>query len=323
MAFLNFILSWGGAFPSSLVESWYARGAFPVVSSIAARFADAFAFSWLDVALILGVIGLLLSLRARRYLLLANLVAVVYLLFFWTWGLNYHRQALASKLPHDSTLGSPEAIQDFARRAALEINLVYAERQSQVHNEDLIVAEVHARVGRVMAVVDGLEWRAPSRIKTSWIANAWFHAAGIDGVFNPFGQEPIISNTLLDVERPFVIAHELAHVRGYPDEGDANLIALFATVMSSDRMLQYSGWLNLWLYLRTRELDSLLDPGPRQDLQRIFERAKSEQIPWISHIQTVMLDLYLRSNSVEEGVRSYSRVVTLAAETEPYWNQFR
>jgi hypothetical protein len=112
-------------------------------------------------------------------------------------------------------------------------------------------------------------------------------------------------------------------VRGYPDEGDANLIAAFATIMSNSPAFQYSGWLSLWLYLRTRDLDMLLDAGPRADLQRIFERARSEQVQWINHFQTLMLDWFLKSNHVEQGVRSYSRIVLLAAGTEPYWDRYR
>jgi hypothetical protein len=77
------------------------------------------------------------------------------------------------------------------------------------------------------------------------------------------------------------------------------------------------------LYLRTRELDQLLDPGPRRDVQRIFERAQAEQIRWINDFQRALLDLFLKANRVEEGIRSYSRVVQLAAGTEPFWDRFR
>ena len=161
------------------------------------------------------------------------------------------------------------------------------------------------------------------RIKTSWFADPWFRMAGIDGVFNPFGYEPIVSGSLLDIERPFVIAHELAHARGYPAEDDANLIAFFATALSKDPKLQYSGWLSLWLYLRTRQLDQLLNAGPRSDIARIVERIRSGEIRWISNFQTAVLDWYLKTNNVPEGIRSYSRVVLLAAGTEPYWNRFQ
>ena len=179
------------------------------------------------------------------------------------------------------------------------------------------------RVEHVVRIIDGEDWDAAHRIKVSRISNVWFRAAGVDGMFNPAGHEPVISATVLDIERPFVMSHELAHVRGYPDEGDANVIAAFATLMSSKPDFQYSGWLSLWLYLRNRDLDKLLEPGPRSDLQRIFDRARAEQIPWIDNLQRAVLDWFLKANSVEEGVRSYSRVVLLTAGTEPNWDRFR
>jgi hypothetical protein len=93
--------------------------------------------------------------------------------------------------------------------------------------------------------------------------------------------------------------------------------------MSSDPAFQYSGWLNLWLYLRTRELEKLLDAGPRNDLQRMSDRARAEQVRWINDFQSILLDWFLKANNVSQGVRSYSRVVLVAAGTEPTWDRFR
>jgi hypothetical protein len=293
------------------------------VSHVAGRFADLIPFSWLDVTIPAGVVLLVLFLRKRKWSWLLNVVAGLYLIFFWTWGLNYHRQALDSKLQVDSDRTKPQAMAEFARHAAGEMNRLYIEKQKYAYDETRTREEAVRRVRRVIAIIDGSDWESARRVKNSWIGNPWLHAAGVDGVFNPLAHEPVISNTLLDIERPFVIAHELAHVRGYPEEGDANVIATFATLMSDDPAFQYSGWLNLWLYLRTVELEKLLDPGPRHDIQRIFERARLEQIRWINDLQQALLDWFLKANSVEEGVRSYSRVVLTAAGTEPFWERFR
>jgi hypothetical protein len=320
---LTFAASWLGVFPSGFVERWYARRIFPIISGAAEKFADAAAFSWLDVAVPVAVILTAWLIHQRRWKLLLNIVAATYLVFFWTWGLNYHRQPLASKLPMDVDRTKPDVIGNFTMRAAAELNRLYPDKQRRSYNEDETQEEARERVRRVVKVIDGTEWDAPHRIKISRIGDSWFHAAGVDGVFNPVGQEPVVSNTLLDIERPFVDSHELAHVHGYPDEGDANVIAALATIMSNNPAFQYSGWLSLWLYLRSRDLDKLLDPGPRQDLQRIFDRARSEEIEWISQLQRGMLDWFLKANHVEQGVRSYSRIVLLAAGTEPYWDRFR
>jgi hypothetical protein len=296
---------------------------FPLLSHFAGRFADLVAFAWLDPIIVVAGIALIVLIRKRRWIWLINAVAVVYLIFFWLWGLNYHRQQLRSKLQVDDARTNAQAIDQFARHAAAEMNRLYQTKQQEPYNEARIPAEAAERVRRVVAVIDGSNWEAAHRIKISLIANPWMHAAGVDGVFNPLAHEPVISNTLLDIEKPFIISHELAHVRGYPDEGDANVIAVLATLMSDDKSFQYSGWLSLWLYVRTRELDKLLDTGPRRDLQRIFERAHLEQIAWINDFQRSLLDWFLKANNVEQGVRSYSRVVIIASGTQPYWEHFR
>jgi hypothetical protein len=323
LALLTFISSWASVYPSGVVEGLYARTIFPEVSRLAGRFADSVPFSWLDASILGGFLLLVLLLAKRKWAWLVNVVAGLYLIFFWTWGLNYHRQPLNSKLELDSARMQPPAMTEFARRAALELNRLHDEKQKYVYDEMLTHAEAARRVRRVIAIIDGSDWESASRIKISWISSPWLRAAGVDGVFNPLAHEPIISSTMLDVERPFVIAHELAHVRGYPDEGDANVIATFATLMSEDPAFQYSGWLNLWLYLRSRETEKLLDTGPRRDIQRLFERARAEQVRWINDFQQALLDWFLKANSVDEGVRSYSRVVLLVSGSEPFWERFR
>jgi hypothetical protein len=323
VSLLTFISSWAALYPAGATERWYARGLYPKLSHLAGRFADSVPFAWLDLAIIAAVVGLVLIFRKRKWLWLVNVLAGLYLLFFWTWGLNYHRRLLATKLELDPARMETAAMAEFAKRAALEVNRLYDEKQGRPYDETATRAEAVRRVRKVIAIIDGSDWQSAERIKVSWIGGVWLRAAGIDGVFNPIAHEPIINNTLLDVDRPFVMAHELAHVRGYPEEGDANVIATFATLMSDDPAFRYSGWLNLWLYLQTRELVKLLNAGPRNDIDRMIQRARAEQIRWISDFQVILLDLFLKANNVEGGVRSYSRVALTAAGTEPIWERFR
>jgi hypothetical protein len=323
LTLLTFIFSWLGAYPSRLVERWYARNFFPQISQIAGRFADLVPFAWLDFTIPALLVLLVLLVKKRNWALLMNVAAAGYLIFFWSWGLNYHRPPLASKLPTVNRRTDAESMEEFTRRVASEMNRLFVRKQERHDDGDEIRQEAVHRVRRVVSIIDGSDWQAAHRVKISYIGTPWMRAAGVDGVFNPLAHEPIINDTVLDIERPFVISHELAHVRGYPDEGDANVIAVLATIMSDDPTFQYSGWLNLWLYLRTRDLDKLLDPGPRKDIQRVFDRARAEEVRWINDFQRVLLDLFLKANNVEQGVRSYSRVVIVAAETEPFWEHFR
>jgi hypothetical protein len=293
------------------------------VSSITARFADAVGFAWLDVMVPIGLVALILATRRRKYAMLGNGLAVFYLFFFWSWGLNYHRQPLQSKTPLDSSRMDAAGIESFARDVAQNLNRLHPAKQGRTYEEARIREEAASRVRHVTAVIDGAGWRGASRIKNSLIAGPWFRAASVDGVFNLFGHEPVVSGALLDFEQPFAMSHELAHVYGYAGEGDANLVAVFACLMSDDLDMQYSGWMNLWFYVRDTERDKLLDAGPRQDIDRMIDRLRSGRIQWLSAFQNALLDFYLKSNSVQEGVRSYEEVVTLAAGTQPYWDLYR
>src|SRR5438093_7112611 len=274
---LTFVASWAGLFPSVFVERWYARCLFPLISRFAEVIADAVSFSWLDIVVPAGIVSVAWLVRRRRWKLLLNLAAAFYLVLFWSWALNYHREPLSAKLQIDPSSSEAVAIDAFAVRSAGELNRLYKEKERLPYDDAATREEAQSRVRRVISIIDGQDWDAAHRVKVSWVASGWFHAAGIDGMFNPVGHEPVVSDTLLDVERPFVIAHELAHVRGYPDEGDAIVIAASATLMSNHLAFRYSGWLSLWLYLRSPDRDRVLDSGPRDDLQRIFSRMRRER----------------------------------------------
>ena len=146
------------------------------------------------------------------------------------------------------------------------------------------------------------------------------HASATSAASKPCSPKSAVSAT---IPAPEPARRKNSRRVPYPAEGDANLIAFLATALSNDPVLQYSGWLNLWLYVRSPELDTLLLPGPRGDLQRVFDRIRGERVRWIGNFQTAILDWYLKANSVPEGVRSYSQVVLLAAGTEPFWDRFR
>jgi hypothetical protein len=117
------------------------------------------------------------------------------------------------------------------------------------------------------------------------------------------------------------MAHELAHVHGIADEGDANFIAFLATVESNDAGFQYSGAFEMWLHLHGSA--NLLDPGPRRDLQTYYDRIRAQEVPGATRLQSAILDSHLRANGVHEGLASYSRFVTLAIATRSRWRDFQ
>ena len=119
---------------------------------------------------------------------------------------------------------------------------------------------------------------------------------------------------LLDVERPFVIAHEWAHLAGYADESEANFVA-WLTCRRGDERARYSAALALIGYAGPRAaLKDALDPGPRIDIFAIgYRYARTNQTLRFAARQGY--DKYLKANRVERGVESYDAVVQLILGT--------
>src|SRR4051812_9672272 len=90
--------SWARIFPSSVVERIYSRRLFPTISHIAGWFADSIPFSWMDVWILLAVFTVVFSWRRENWRLSLGLVSAAYLIFFWGWGLNYHRSPIEIRL---------------------------------------------------------------------------------------------------------------------------------------------------------------------------------------------------------------------------------
>lgn len=316
----SIVASWFGWFPASAVEKWFSRGIFPIVSSLMGLASDLSPLSLLDLLIpgSLFVVGYLLYRRRFAYVL--GLFSGAYLIFFWTWGLGYHREPLVSKLDYGSDRVTEESVQALTFETAESLNRLHAEIRDSAMDEDLLMSEASGRVADVVGELDGIRWRAGSRVKNSWVLGRFFRASGVDGMFNPFGHEALVVAGLLPFERPMIVAHEMAHVRGYPVEGDANFVALMATLHSSDPGFAYSGWLSLWMYLPGA--GELLDDGPRRDLEAIRERIRGSRIEWISRAQSRTLDTFLKANRVAEGIRSYGRIVSLAAGTRDSWDRF-
>lgn len=325
LAIATALTSWAMLFPPSLVENAYSRRVFPSISHIAGWFADSIPFSWTDVWILLGVFTVVFSLRRKNWRLPLGLASAVYLIFFWGWGLNYHRSPIETRM---GLKGVPEpSKQEFSQFLAattLAVNRLWkevAERQTGRQNSASMEHEASSRVRQVVAQIDGTDWEAATHIKHSYPADLWFHAAGIDGVFNPIGHEPILVSGIPSFRLPFVMTHELAHVHGIAGEGDANFVAFLASLGSDDPRFQYSAAFEMWLNLGGSAND--LEAGPRRDLQSYLDFIRTREIPQVRRIQSVILDSHLKANGIHEGVQSYSKFVALAIATRERWGNFQ
>jgi len=319
------LITWAVPIPPRWVECLYSRRVFPTISHIGGTIADSIPFAWLDVWFVAGALVLVYSLVRRNWQLPLGIASVLYLIFFWGWGLNYHRLPIETRLGMES-IPRPTAdeFSEFSAATTMAVNRhwpVANREDSGRGSPEAIAGEASRRVRQVILEIDGLNWQAATRVKHSYLADVWFHAAGIDGIFNPLPHEPLLAGGIPVVELPFLTAHELAHAYGIADEGDANFIAFLATIGSDDPLFQYSGAFETWIRLGGSA--DMLDPGPRRDLKVVFDRIQSQEIPLIRNFQTTLLDSHLKANGVQSGVKSYSRYIALAIATRSSWGNFQ
>jgi hypothetical protein len=249
----------------------------------------------------------------RRAVRTASIVAI---LFFLMWGLNYRRTSLEVSLH----LAAPSPSADDLQAVILDTNdLAGRLRPSFALGEagyDDVVRRLPVPFDAALRQLNRPLLSVPGRPKYSVVLTAYFTAAGIDGMIDPLALESIVHPDLLPVERPFVLAHEWAHLAGAADEAEASAIGWLAC-MKGDPSLAYSGS----LYLigeaasalprdRWRAIAGRLDPAVRHDLDAIAHRVERRQ-PAVQRTAARVYDTYLKANRVGDGVASYSRALTL------------
>ncbi|MEO6391055.1 MAG: DUF3810 family protein, partial [Pyrinomonadaceae bacterium] len=136
---------------------------------------------------------------------------------------------------------------------------------------------------------------------------------GITGVYNPFTGEANFDREVHPVELPFVIAHEMAHQRGFAREDEANFVAFVVCANSPNAYVRYSGFYNARSVLRVlltvspddaRAIAKTLAPGPRADevAVRAFWR---QHLGQTSAATNYVNDKYLKANRIPNGTNNY------------------
>ena len=311
---------------SRFVERWYSSGFYPAIQSRVTPLTNLIPIALLDLAGAI-VVGMFVRRAARmrgsrpavlvRDALGALVVfaAALYLVFLVLWGFNYRRQPLVQKLAFDSNRVTRASAVALAEEAVDRVNALHAAAHvSTEASPDLreAFAEAQRALGQPRVAAVGVPKRS--------LLAFYFRWAAIDGMTDPFFLEIIVNPDVLAIERPFVIAHEWAHLAGYADESEANFVA-WLTCVRGDERGRYSGWLALYEHLAAavssddrRTLAARLQPGPRGDLAAIAARYR-RSAPVVREAARNVYDSYLKANRVPQGIASYDLVVRLVLGT--------
>lgn len=158
----------------------------------------------------------------------------------------------------------------------------------------------------------------------------------MQGYYFPFSMEANYNDVMHILNIPSTMCHELAHLRGYIYEDEANFIGYLACVESEDNFFQYAGNLSVLNYLYN-DMYKLwkTNPAVYEETAAVIQPiAVSEQV-WEDNIfvsdaewerindkaiidteivdkaADAFIDTNLKVNGIADGKVSYSRVVTL------------
>ncbi len=325
-----------------LVEQIYSNTIFKFIRTIFDKTIGWFDFPFIYIVVpfmlfkIMGVYinGILMKggciIRLLNFLY-STIASFLWLVFWFTilWGINYNRvdtyeRLDIQQLEHNddeilTELDERSHILATLRESMLDSLASFKETDMTQGLEDIIREDVKKAMLSLNYQPDGhvrIRELAPKGILLRF---------GTAGFYFPFTGECNIDKGLHPLQKPFTMAHEMAHGYGVGNEATCNFIAYVACKNSSDPFIRYSGQLAFWRYLassykrRHPELyenyRAQLYPGIIRDLDDV--NTNNDLYPDIlPQLRENAYDTYLKSQGEMDGIESYGMVVEVVLDYE-------
>lgn len=237
--------------------------------------------------------------------------------FYLGWGCNYFRTDFYERMMIERTVYAEETFSSFLRQYTDSLNKAYVpvkelDREA-VRRE---IKELYRELPDGYGLTKARFFQEPKEL----LFNELYSQVGVLGYMGPFMAESQLNMELSNLEYPFVYAHELSHLLGISSEAEANFWAYTICTHSSNPVVRYSGYNGLLSYaaanagMNLKEEDykgwfATLKPEVLDDERELAAFWKSRKNPWLDKTQDVLYNLFLKSNSIEDGTRNYSRVI--------------
>ena len=325
------------------LSDWYIRYIFPIWVNTYGRLMDLFPFSVGELLLAVGVVLVLLALvlwpvrRLRGY----------YIFFAWTLLAVCTIMTLnCSLLYHASPFSEqyfPNASKEYTLDQLIEVRNLVVEQCNALATEmdrnedgricyDGSVRNMQETAIRAMQQLgqsyDQLDGYYPH--PKPFAASDFFCQQHMKGYYFPFSMEANYNDVMYIINKPDTFCHELAHLRGYIYEDEANFISFLACIGSEDPLFVYSGYLSVLNYLDNdfyeavgRDKEAYLSQ-PRISAQVLADNQFVMPEEWeringkalidtetVDQVSDVLRDTSLKAFGVSDGVLSYNRVVKL------------
>jgi len=272
------------------IEKYYSEGLYPYLARILSIISKPFPFSLDDIFYLILIflpfilLTLVLLKKAslkRSGLLLLNLYASVYVLFYLLWGFNYFRPGVSERIGLTETkVDEQEFVQVLEQLIDKTNHLQCSFDDFDKDQIDEQIEESYKNLSPILKITYPMGGRTDKRITFS----GFYAKSGITGYFGPFFNEVHVNKKVLPIEFPYVLAHEKAHQLGVTSEAEANFYSWLVCNNSSSQQIQYSGNLFILYHFMLqaynaenyKELTKKLSPEVKDDFRAIQEHWKEQ-----------------------------------------------
>ncbi len=259
------------------------------------------------------------------FVLIVHALAVVFILFVFTFSSSYHRHSVAHHLELDTNIEENELIEatELVLYELTEISdsIPYTPYTPSSHNMNFRKLSEELRHCAEKAEKKYPFLRGSGSRPKPLVSSELLTYMHIAGIYTFFTGEPCINTNYSSYTLPYTIAHELAHQHGIGAENEADFVAFLIAMESDVPYVRYSAlaeaFVSLSNELYTVNPDAFLSICAKLphvilndfDFERSYYSKYSDS--QLSEISSTVNDTYLKANGVDEGVRSYSQSVIL------------
>lgn len=329
--------------------NWYTANIFPIWTNTYGRLTSILPFSLGEILIWIAVIGLPLSLILWIILLfvkkgsrkkVSKLFGITYLWIIAfiavTETLNcfilYHCSSFAKLHDIPEKQHTTAQLEQLAEDLIKETNklAVMVQRDDSgrfilTSDLDETAKESMRNLGEEFPALNGY-YVTPKPVMYSYFMSQQY----LMGIYFPFTMEANYNRLMYPHNLPDTVCHELAHTKGFIQEDEANFIAFLACTRSDNTEYQYSGYLSALKYVLNK-IDEFSSDDKKAELSKmicdeIFIDYAGNAAYWksvqeddsgivssktIAKVSDKAMETSLKLNGVEDGKKSYGRMVDL------------
>ena len=325
-------------------EEIFAKGIFHVYSQLYSSVTGLLPFSLAEMGILLGIVAVptiiiwrivvyIKGKGKRLYLVAADLISLlciaslVYFMLVLGCSVNYYRKPVAEYLGLTVRDSSVEELYALHAELAERTNAVRKQLVTEDENGVYALSVSDRKLAKLCdAAYDALseEYRIFHGVypkSKRVLFSAVMSKTELTGVYVPFTMEANVNVDVPDYSIASTMCHELAHLRGFIREDEANYISYLACMASDSLEVQYSGLMEA-LILSGNALYGK-NPDLYYEVRAVYDDAVNRDLAansayWaqfhdtkISNTTEKLNDTYLKANNQSDGVQSYGRMVDL------------